>query len=284
MGARETLTHGRNRLPSSFDSSFKWPLCLARRTPAAARTPLRNHEGKLPANARRPATALPTRGPWLPGGTHQETCEKVYRDRILRGQDAYSTFKLGAIDSDLRTVACVSRYRGAVSCARSRSSGKLGHLVRLPSVWAPWADGSWTEDEYQAGGWQNAAISIQNLSALNLTLGKVDSAITDAEESATRHSSVPWRNSTAPTVLSTFLAPPSSRLAAVSHRPRNEGVPKNHPLCRNTHQSGSGEARCFVSTVAIGLSSSESKAHQVFRLLAEKWRAGQSHCSKRCRQ
>ena len=80
------------------------------------------------------------------------------------------------------------------------------------------------------GGWQNAAIGIQNLSALNLTLGKVDSAITDAEEGATRHSSTPWRNSTAPTVLSTSLAPPPSRLAAVSHRIRNEGVPKNHPL------------------------------------------------------
>jgi len=125
-GARKTLTHGRNRLPSSFDSSFKWPLCLARRTPAAVRTPLRNHKGKRPANARRPATALPNRGPWLPGGTHQETCKKVYRDRILRGQEAYSTFKLGAIDSDLRTVACV--FKIPWSCV----------LRSLADFWQAW--------------------------------------------------------------------------------------------------------------------------------------------------
>ena len=41
---------------------------LARRAPAALRTPLRDHEGRRPAHARRPPTALPSRGPRLPGG------------------------------------------------------------------------------------------------------------------------------------------------------------------------------------------------------------------------
>ena len=41
---------------------------LARRAPAALRTPLRDHEGRRPAHPRRPPTALPSRGPRLPGG------------------------------------------------------------------------------------------------------------------------------------------------------------------------------------------------------------------------
>ena len=41
---------------------------LARRAPAALRTPLRDHAGRRPAHARRPPTALPSRGPRLPGG------------------------------------------------------------------------------------------------------------------------------------------------------------------------------------------------------------------------
>ena len=41
---------------------------LARRPPAALRTPLRDHEGRRPAHARRPPAALPSRGPRLPGG------------------------------------------------------------------------------------------------------------------------------------------------------------------------------------------------------------------------
>ncbi|MFM8725868.1 MAG: hypothetical protein ACKON9_12180, partial [Planctomycetaceae bacterium] len=35
----------------------------------------------------------------------QEACDRVYFDRILRGAEAYSTFKLGAIGADLSAVA-----------------------------------------------------------------------------------------------------------------------------------------------------------------------------------
>ena len=41
---------------------------LARRAPAALRTPLRDHEGRRPAHPRRPPTALPSRRTRLPGG------------------------------------------------------------------------------------------------------------------------------------------------------------------------------------------------------------------------
>jgi SEFIR domain len=44
------------------------PRGLARRPPAALRTPLRDHEGQTPATTGRPATALPSRGARLPGG------------------------------------------------------------------------------------------------------------------------------------------------------------------------------------------------------------------------
>ena len=39
-------------------------------------------------------------------GLQQEACDKVYFARILRGQEAYSTKKLGAFGSDLGAVAC----------------------------------------------------------------------------------------------------------------------------------------------------------------------------------
>src|SRR6185436_18659305 len=36
----------------------------------------------------------------------EEARAKVYRDRIQRGGEAYSTFKLGALGSDLGAIAC----------------------------------------------------------------------------------------------------------------------------------------------------------------------------------
>ena len=39
-------------------------------------------------------------------GLQQEVCDKVYRDRILRGNEFYSPKKLGAFGSDLGAVAC----------------------------------------------------------------------------------------------------------------------------------------------------------------------------------
>ena len=36
----------------------------------------------------------------------QEACDKVYFARLQRGQEAYSTKKLGALGSDLGAVAC----------------------------------------------------------------------------------------------------------------------------------------------------------------------------------
>ena len=49
-----------SRQPSAFS--------LSTRPPSALRTPLREHEGRRPAHARRPPTALPSRCPRLPGG------------------------------------------------------------------------------------------------------------------------------------------------------------------------------------------------------------------------
>jgi hypothetical protein len=36
----------------------------------------------------------------------QEACDKVFFDRIRRGEEAYSVKKLGALGSDLGAVAC----------------------------------------------------------------------------------------------------------------------------------------------------------------------------------
>jgi hypothetical protein len=39
-------------------------------------------------------------------GLQKQACDEVYHARILRGSEAYSTFKLGAIGSDLGAVTC----------------------------------------------------------------------------------------------------------------------------------------------------------------------------------
>ncbi|MBI1314946.1 hypothetical protein GC176_26945 [bacterium] len=65
---------------------------------------------------------------------HQEACDKVYRDRIQRSGDAFSTKKLGAIGADLGAVA--SFFESPLAAAVSASERSLASLAaqrsRLP--------------------------------------------------------------------------------------------------------------------------------------------------------
>ena len=67
---------------------------LARGAPAALRTPLRDHEGRRPAHARRPPAALPSRGPRLPGGVAAGGVRRRFTSpAFARGNEVYSAQK-----------------------------------------------------------------------------------------------------------------------------------------------------------------------------------------------
>jgi len=123
----------------------------------------------------------------------QEACEKVYRDRIQRGQEAYSGNKLGAMASDLGAVACFferpwNRLSPALTEAAQawllneaaftlRGLGRLTEALDPMRVATDWAASK--------KDWEHAAVDASNLSELELTLGEVARAVGDAEQSVT---------------------------------------------------------------------------------------------------
>lgn len=124
-------------------------------------------------------------------GRQQETLEKVYDPRILRGtgdNGFYSTDKLGAIGVDLGAVAAFfetpwSRLSPKLSepdqawllneaATRLRALGRLTEALEPMRVSIDMA--AKQED------WKNAAIYSSNLSELEVTLGELGSAVADA--------------------------------------------------------------------------------------------------------
>jgi len=126
-------------------------------------------------------------------GLHQQACDEVYFARIQRAQEAYSTKKLGALGSDLGAIACFfeqpwSRVSSALTKADqawllNEAAYSLRALGRLIESVEPMRAGK----EYYAKqqGWKNAANAANNLSELELSLGEVDVAVRDAEQSVT---------------------------------------------------------------------------------------------------
>ena len=129
-------------------------------------------------------------------GLQQEACEKVYRDRILRGTESdgfYSTIKLGAFGSDLGAVACF--FEQPWSCVSpaltdaaqawllNQAAVRLRALGRLTEAREPMRVSG--EMDVKAERLEGAAISYSNLSELELTLGEVAASVGDAEQSVT---------------------------------------------------------------------------------------------------
>ena len=127
-------------------------------------------------------------------GMYEEARAQVYRDRIQRGTNGpdafYSTSKLGAIGSDLAAVACfferpwtvVSHQLSEADQAwlLNEAATRLRALGRLTEALEPLRAG--LDMQVSQENWVNAAISAGNLSELELTLGKVDYAVTDGEK------------------------------------------------------------------------------------------------------
>jgi tetratricopeptide (TPR) repeat protein len=129
-------------------------------------------------------------------GMQQEVCDRVYRDRILRGTKSdgfYSTKKLGAFGSDLGAVACFfdlpwSRVSPTLmetdqAWLLNQASVRLRALGRLTEALEPMRANLKLRVEKEE--WRHAPSSAGNLSELELTLGEVTDAVADAEQSVT---------------------------------------------------------------------------------------------------
>ena len=126
-------------------------------------------------------------------GLQQETRDKVFRARLDRGNEFYSTKKLGAFGSDLGAIACFfeqpwSRISPALSESAkaftlNAAAFTLRALGRLSESLAPIRAA--LAIAAKQNEWKSAAARASNLSELELTLGEVAGAVGDAEQSVT---------------------------------------------------------------------------------------------------
>lgn len=126
-------------------------------------------------------------------GLHQETCDNVYFVRLLRRDGFYSTRKLGAFGSDLGAVACFfdppwSRVSPALSpddqaWLLNEAAFRLRTLGRLGEALEPMRAG--LEMRVNQKNWRQAAIVAGNVSELELTLGELGAAVSDAAQAVT---------------------------------------------------------------------------------------------------
>jgi tetratricopeptide (TPR) repeat protein len=129
-------------------------------------------------------------------GRHQEACDKVYFDRILRGTGSdgfYSTRKLGAIGADLAAVAAFfdapwsqvspNLTEADQAWLLSEAATRLRALSRLSEALQPMRAG--LEMLLGKRDWKRAASAASNLSELEVTLGRLPDAVTDARQSIT---------------------------------------------------------------------------------------------------
>ena len=124
-------------------------------------------------------------------GRQQEACVDVYSDRILRGKEFYATKKLGAFGAELGAVACFfdepwSRVSPPLTEADqawllNQAAFLLRGLGQLREAVEPMRAGLRLAAEQE--NWRRAAAGASNLSELELTLGDVDAAVHDAEQS-----------------------------------------------------------------------------------------------------
>ncbi len=125
-------------------------------------------------------------------GRQQEACVKVYRDRILRGTDHrgfYSTRQLGAIGVDLGAVAGFfnepwSRVSPNLpesfqAWLLNEAAYRLRALGRLTEAVEPLQVGLKMRED--SANWDGAARQANNLSELELTLGRLEAAVADSQ-------------------------------------------------------------------------------------------------------
>ena len=146
---------------------------------------------QLPGTPQEMAPLFAAVGHGCNAGRHQETFYEVYWPRIKRGEEYYSTRKLGAFGSDLAALSGffdppwstpVAALSDAVKAFLLNEAGfDLRALGRLAEAVEPMEAG--VDLAASLEQWDNAAIGSSNLSELHLTLGRIDEAIAFAERS-----------------------------------------------------------------------------------------------------
>ena len=124
-------------------------------------------------------------------GLHQQACDDVYFDRILRGAGPggyYSSKKLGAVGADLGAVACFFDHPwsklsknlspGDQAWLLNEAALSLRALGRLMEAREPM--NASLEMAIEQEDWKGASRRAGNLSELDLTLGEVSEAIAHA--------------------------------------------------------------------------------------------------------
>ncbi len=124
-------------------------------------------------------------------GRHQEACDEVYRDRILRGIQSFSTSRLAAFGADLGGLSSFfdapwSRVSPALGQAAQawllhEAAFCLRALGRLREIIEPTETA--LEMLVQEENWPSATTCASNLSQFRLDLGEIPGAIRDAEQS-----------------------------------------------------------------------------------------------------
>lgn len=126
-------------------------------------------------------------------GLQQRACDDVYLTRIKRGNEHYSTQKLGAFGSDLGAVACffeqpwnhvsLDLTEADHAWLLNLAAFRLRALGRLSEALDPMRAA--LEVGFKQENWESAAAIASNLSELELALGEVAGAVGDAEQSVT---------------------------------------------------------------------------------------------------
>ncbi len=124
-------------------------------------------------------------------GREQGACDEVYKQRIMRGNEFFSTRKLGALGAELTALAAFFDRPWDQPSTRLTAQDRawllneagydLRALGRLPEAVQPMRAG--LEARIAEKNWENAAISASNFSELTLTLGEVADAVAAGEES-----------------------------------------------------------------------------------------------------
>src|SRR6185312_8131432 len=124
-------------------------------------------------------------------GWQKEAYKEVYRRRIQRGKQFYSTQKLGALGSELTALSGFfdhpwDRPSSRLTLAKrsfvlNEAGFNLRALGRLAEAVQPMQAG--LEADIVGKDWKNAAVQASNLSALVLTLGEVPRAAAFGEQS-----------------------------------------------------------------------------------------------------
>ena len=124
-------------------------------------------------------------------GRQQEAYREVYRRRILRGKELFSTKKLGAIGSELSALSgffdrlwdkpSASLTSAAQASVVNSAGFLLRALGRLTEAVQPLE--AVLETDTRREDWSNAAIDASNLCDVTLALGQVDRALAFGKQS-----------------------------------------------------------------------------------------------------